>query len=135
VLACVQRRLGYRVVKRRLDKLAQTHSRGVCHAPPSTLSLSTLLQTVPRAPKPSCWVSTASAIRTISKVRGGELRRHGLILARERRCIFRRGDACGRRRQSRADHTVPGEDVGALRNADPVPRVPRAANRCIRRAC
>ena len=127
---CVQRRLGYRVVENAdLDKLTQTqHHEGVCFEVRRRplLSLSTLLQSLPRAPKPVLlvWLDGVGNPHNFGAVlrSAANFGVHGLILARESALIV--SGAAMRVAEGGAEavpiaQTVPGEDVfGALRNAE-----------------
>ena len=127
---CVQRRLGYRVVENAdLDKLAQTqHHEGVCFEVRRRplLSLSTLLQKLPRAPKPVLlvWLDGVGNPHNFGAVlrSAANFGVHGLILARE--SALNVSGAAMRVAEGGAEavpiaQTVPGEDVfGALRNAE-----------------
>ena len=127
---CVQRRLGYRVVENAdLDKLTQTqHHEGVCFEVRRRplLSLSTLLQSLPRAPKPVLlvWLDGVGNPHNFGAVlrSAANFGVHGLILARE--SALNVSGAAMRVAEGGAEavpiaQTVPGEDVfGALRNAE-----------------
>ncbi len=127
---CVQRRLGYRVVESAdLDKLAQTqHHEGVCFEVRRRplLPLSTLLQKLPRAPKPVLlvWLDGVGNPHNFGAVlrSAANFGVHGLILARE--SALNLSGAAMRVAEGGAEavpiaQTVPGEDVfGALRNAE-----------------
>lgn len=127
---CVQRRLGYRVVESAdLDKLTQTqHHEGVCFEVRRRplLSLSTLLQSLPRPPKPALlvWLDGVGNPHNFGAVlrSAANFGVHGLILARE--SALNVSGAAMRVAEGGAEavpiaQTVPGEDVfGALRNAE-----------------
>jgi TrmH RNA methyltransferase len=127
---CVQRRLGYRVVENAdLDKLTQTqHHEGVCFEVRRRplLSLSTLLQSLPRPPKPVLlvWLDGVGNPHNFGAVlrSAANFGVHGLILARE--SALNVSGAAMRVAEGGAEavpiaQTVPGEDVfGALRNAE-----------------
>lgn len=127
---CVQRRLGYRVVESAdLDKLTQTqHHEGVCFEVRRRplVSLSTLLQSLPRPPKPALlvWLDGVGNPHNFGAVlrSAANFGVHGLILARE--SALNVSGAAMRVAEGGAEavpiaQTVPGEDVfGALRNAE-----------------
>jgi len=137
---CVQRRLGYRVVDNAdLDKLTQSqHHEGVCFEVrrPALLSLSTLLQRVPKAPQPALlvWLDGVGNPHNFGAVlrSAANFGVHGLLLARESAPSL--SGAALRVAEGGAEavpiaQIAPGEDVlGALRSADiavaaTVPRV------------
>jgi len=127
---CVQRRLGYRVVENAdLDKLTQSqHHEGVCFEVrrPALLSLSTLLQRLPPAPKPALlvWLDGVGNPHNFGAVlrSAANFGVHGLLLARESAPSL--SGAALRVAEGGAEavpiaQIAPGEDVlGALRNAD-----------------
>lgn len=127
---CVQHRLGYRVVESAdLDKLTQTqHHEGVCFEVRRRplLALSTLLQSLPRPPKPALlvWLDGVGNPHNFGAVlrSAANFGVHGLILARE--SALNLSGAAMRVAEGGAEavpiaQTVPGEDLfGALRNAE-----------------
>ena len=127
---CVQRKLGYRVVESGdLDKLTQTqHHEGICfevrRRPP--LTLSTLLQILPAAPKPALllWLDGVGNPHNFGAVlrSAANFGVHGVILPQDSALAL--SGAAYRVAEGGAESVpvaqfAPGEDVfGALRNAE-----------------
>jgi TrmH RNA methyltransferase len=126
---CVQQRLGYRVVDNAdLDKLtASQHHEGVCFETKRRplLSLSTLLQNAPRAPRPAllAWLDGVGNPHNFGAVlrSAANFGVHGMILPAESTLAL--SGAAYRVAEGGFEavplaRIVPGEDaIGALRNA------------------